>query len=178
MQTKRLEIQERLLDQGFLYLPDFINYMINDQGTIISLNTHNPMKYNLNNCGYPIIWFRKDNKNHKRYVHRVVAEMFVPNPDPLNKIFVDHINRNRLDFRAINLRWTEPSENSCNREKWTRVKFTCIERICKETGKVLGSFNSLKEASQAIGVNISQISNSLNSSQSMSVANSIWRYRQ
>ena len=47
----------------------------------------------------------------KFYVHRAVAELFIPNPE--NKPHIDHINTVRTDIRVENLRWVTHKEN-CN----------------------------------------------------------------
>jgi hypothetical protein len=54
-----------------------------------------------------------DVRGHKnKYVHRLLAEAFIPNPE--NKPQVDHINRDRRDNSLSNLRWVTESENGRN----------------------------------------------------------------
>lgn len=45
-------------------------------------------------------------------VHRAVAELFIPNPNNYNE--VDHINGDKLDNRAINLKWCSHKQNMNN----------------------------------------------------------------
>ena len=54
------------------------------------------------------IW---ENGTRKRIlVHRLVAQMFIPNKDK-TKTQIDHINNNTSDNRVENLRWVIPKEN-------------------------------------------------------------------
>jgi hypothetical protein len=39
------------------------------------------------------------------YYHRLIAEVFVPNPDPITRTKVDHIDRNRNNNFPSNLQW-------------------------------------------------------------------------
>ena len=68
-------------------------------------------------CGYlaAFIPYRKG-----RFIHRLVAETFLPNPE--NKPAVDHINGNRADNRIENLRWVSHKENSNN----PNTKYKCV----------------------------------------------------
>ncbi len=47
--------------------------------------------------------------NDYKYVHRIIAELFVPNPNNFNT--VDHISGNKMDNRAVNLQWMTNKEN-------------------------------------------------------------------
>ena len=45
-------------------------------------------------------------------LHRVVAQLFIPNPE--NKPYIDHINGNTHDNRVSNLHWVSQKENINN----------------------------------------------------------------
>lgn len=60
---------------------------------------------------------RKDLK----LVHRIVAETFVDNPQGYNEI--DHINRDKSDNRAENLRWCTHKANMVNVPKCTEKTY-------------------------------------------------------
>lgn len=83
--------------------------------------------------------------NGKNYfVHRLVAETFIPNPE--GKPFVDHINRNRTDNRRQNLRFVTASENQRNTEKYDNAfdygVRECDDRLEYERRYSLAKYNS------------------------------------
>ena len=62
--------------------------------------------------GYYIMRLYKNSIGKKFFIHRLVADAFIENPD--NKPFVDHINTIRKDNRIENLRWCTQKENANN----------------------------------------------------------------
>ena len=67
-------------------------------------------------------------RNVTTLVHRLVAEAFIDNPQGYTEI--DHVNRNKSDNRADNLRWVTHSENMRNstmqkrRSSWQNIVAT------------------------------------------------------
>ena len=57
------------------------------------------------------IHLRKDGKRKCFKIHRLVADAFVYNDDPVNKTTVNHIDGDRSNNKADNLEWTSYSEN-------------------------------------------------------------------
>lgn len=60
--------------------------------------------------GYPRVMFRIDGKHHTRAIHRLVCEVFNGPPNILHTE-VHHIDRDRGNARADNLRWVSHTEN-------------------------------------------------------------------
>ena len=93
-------------------------YQISNLGRIKSLpkKTNNQysnieiiMKQPLQGIGYYSIQLRKDKKFKTLMVHRLLSEVFIPNPE--NKKQVNHINGIKSDNRLENLEWVTSSEN-------------------------------------------------------------------
>lgn len=64
-----------------------------------------------NEKGYPMVCLHQ----HKCRKHRLIAEQFIPNPDPMHNTQVDHKNGIKGDYHVHNLRWTNSEENQLNR---------------------------------------------------------------
>lgn len=65
-----------------------------------------------NSGGYRAIIMVENGYKERWLVHRLVATYFVPNPD--NLPYVDHIDGNKLNGSASNLRWVNVKENANN----------------------------------------------------------------
>ena len=66
--------------------------------------------------------------NKARYrKHRIVAEQFIKNDDPLNKKYVDHINHDKTDYHIENLRWVSAKQNNINRSFYKNIEYEFIE---------------------------------------------------
>lgn len=53
-----------------------------------------------------------DSSQHNHYIHRLVAQAFIPNPD--NKPCIDHIDTNPANNTVENLQWVTHKENMNN----------------------------------------------------------------
>ena len=67
---------------------------------------------------------------HRYYKHRLIAKQFIENPNDYD--YVDHINRNKLDYRVENLRWCSASDNSKNRTSTHNVEYDFFDDIDDE----------------------------------------------
>lgn len=60
-------------------------------------------------CGYKHLMLSKNKKKYNFYIHKLVANAFIPNPE--NKPEVNHIDGNKLNNNISNLEWVTRKEN-------------------------------------------------------------------
>jgi hypothetical protein len=109
--------------------------------------------------GYPYVNLSKNSNTKDFRVHKLVAIVFVDNPN--NYSDVDHIDRNKLNNNIENIRWCSSSENKRNSERCDNAssKYNGVAWIkqnkkwrasCNFGGKTLhlGCFNSEIQAAK------------------------------
>ena len=74
--------------------------------------TNKLLKPRFNDRGYISVVLYNNGGNHTFRINRLVAMVFIPNPE--NKPEIDHINTNKTDNRVENLRWVTHEENMNN----------------------------------------------------------------
>jgi hypothetical protein len=92
------------------------NYEVSNLGNIRNKKTGRILKQRLNSNGYFYIDLSYD--KHLK-VHRLIANAFIPNPE--NKPFIDHIDKNRTNNNMSNLRWATSQENARNRKSYSKT---------------------------------------------------------
>jgi hypothetical protein len=87
-------------------------YQISNLGNVKSLLKDQLMKLNSGGGYLRVKLFNKEQKTHLFTVHNLVATHFVENKDPNKNKVIDHIDHNKQNNKASNLRWTTSSGNS------------------------------------------------------------------
>lgn len=138
----------------------YYNYEVSSKGNIRNVATGRILKQRINRDGYYIVDLRNETKAKTLQVHRIIANAFIENVN--GKKCVDHINNNKTDNNAINLRFATNQENNFNSSicsnntsgykgvSWHKQKSKWRARIKINNKSIhIGYFVSLEEAKTA-----------------------------
>lgn len=136
------------------------NYHVTEDGKVFRENGVELTQWK-SNTGYMKVRFY-GKKNRDMYVHRLVAEKYVPNPN--NLPIVKHKDDNKLNNHASNLEWGTHSENAKEGYGNGCYKFHKRSYAVKATHKVTKEVivaKSIRELSNILGHNRKTISSIL-----------------
>lgn len=149
-------------------------YKISSHGRLKSFK-ENPDGYILQTGLYSARYVRMRltyyDRSESVYIHRLVAEHFIPNPE--NKKYVNHIDMDRSNNRVGNLEWVTAHENSKHAAKnkpemlegmieYNKHQKTRVIQQLTPSGGFIAEYSNAGEASRETGVcrrNILQVAN-------------------
>jgi hypothetical protein len=99
--------------EEFKTIEGYDNYEVSNKGNVRNKKTNKFIKTFITIHGYFKICLCKNRIKKTFTVHKLVAIAFILNPE--NKENIDHIDNNRLNNNAVNLRWCSNQENCRNR---------------------------------------------------------------
>lgn len=103
--------------------------------------------------GYKYVILSKSGKTKTGWVHRLVAQAFIPNPDKL--LCINHKDENPSNNRVDNLEWCTHSYNNSYND--TRIKAAISRRkpVLQYTkdGKFIREWSHAREAAEVLGLN-------------------------
>lgn len=131
---------------------ELANYSVSVEGQIRNATT---LKL-LSPCtrdGYTTCTLTHKGKMYYKYVHRLVAEAFIPNDD-VGKNVVNHRNYDGLDNRVENLEWVTVSENNKHAHLKSGRKSNQIPIIRHNLDGTTVRYDSVKQARDDFGQDI------------------------
>lgn len=151
-------------------IKDFIGlYQVSNFGRVKSLKwgKERILKPRKLKCGYFAVILYKDGVTKSYFIHRLVAQAFLPNPNNLPQ--VNHKNENKTDNRVENLEWCDQKYNCQYSFAKTILQFD-------KKGNFITEFPSTMEVYKQLGYGKGNISACCNGKRK-SCGGFIWRYK-
>ena len=135
-------------------------YKCERNGTVINIKTGRVLKPCINHGGYYSIIICEE-KQHRKYIHRLVAETYIPNPFNLPE--VNHKDGDKSNNNDWNLEWCTAKENTTHAiNTGLKSSVGINNKMAKLTEKQVLEIRSLKGI-----ITQKQIANKFHVSQSM-----------
>ena len=139
----------------------FPGYLVTDEGAVIRVATHQPMKPQLRAGYHRVKLSGSCGMRHWMAVHKLVLEAFI-GPRPTKRHHGAHGDRNRANNRLKNLRWALPEENEADKKlhgtartgPWRRLTLRQIRTLIRQVQRGAG----FTETAKRYGVHRSSVS--------------------
>ena len=136
-------------------------YEVSDIGRVKSLKfgKERILKPQKDKYGYLQVGLWKDGHKKLQFVHRLVAESFIPNQLGLET--VNHKDEVKTNNAATNLEWMSKRDNlnyGTHNKRVSEALSKQVQMLDKKTGELLDTFPSTNEAERVTGIYHSSIS--------------------
>lgn len=126
-------------------------YKVSNYGRVKS--NRKILKNRNHTSGYLQVNLSKRGHSENKYIHRLVAEAFIDNPNNFSE--VNHKDENKLNNRVDNLEWCSRQYNNTYGTKIKRTSENNYKKVlCVETNT---TFNSIIEAAKTLNINAGNI---------------------
>lgn len=143
-------------NREFTQIPEFPDYYICKYTSEV-LSTRKTMPYIMrpavnstksNSTYYMVRIIDGEDKTCKKYIHRLMAELFLCNPD--RKDQVNHIDGDKHNNDLANLEWVTHQENAVHAVAEGLTPTVSVSQYSKD-GELIASYKSIIEAERATG---------------------------
>lgn len=127
-------------------------YMISSTGKVYSKLNKLIKKTSYTKDGHEVIVLSRDGKQYGTFVHRLVAQAFIPNPN--NLPIINHKDENPKNNNVENLEWCTYSYNNTYNDIHIKNAHKTGNKVYQysSNGDLIKEFYSCKEASRLIGI--------------------------
>lgn len=135
-------------------IESFEGYQVSNEGRVKN-SKGKILKPQKNSCGYLRVQLWEDGKQVMKFIHRLVAEAFIPNPQ--NLLEVNHKDENPSRNEVSNLEWCDKkynvnygTRNQRSGEKLTNhpTKSKRVDQIDPITGEIVHRWASTQECAR------------------------------
>lgn len=145
-------------------ISDFENYEVSNQGRVRNTNRNNRILKGSNVNGYQRVglYSSTSGKMKLAFIHRLVAEAFIPNPNYLPQ--VNHKDEDKQNNCIENLEWCSALDNINYGTRNQKVAEKLGHKIGQYNlnGKLINIFSSMTDANKQTGICLSSICQCVN----------------
>lgn len=138
-------------------------FIVTPDGLCIMKGRHKWLYPTVDRCNYLRFTVKHDNHSKAIFVHRLIAETFIPNPNHYQQ--VNHKDEDKLNNNASNLEWCTSKYNSeysrtrhpeRERARWRKAGIASGEKRAKKVrayknGQLVAEYESVEAAARDIG---------------------------